>query len=116
MFFKCCLINPLLAHFSDDNKQKIIDLKNKIFQYRMILDSDLNQNQKLNKELDILSSEDKEKLKIFLNDIEVQKKTYITELNNFQTNNHKDNEEVILLQILEKQEKSYIELGRKRCS
>ncbi|MDO7983748.1 MAG: hypothetical protein Q8762_01965 [Pigeon pea little leaf phytoplasma] len=93
-----------------------MDLKNKIFQYRIILDADLNQTQKLNKELDILSSEDKKKLDTFLNDIEVQKKTYITELNNFQTNNSKDNEEVILLKILEKQEKSYIELGRKRCS
>ncbi|MDV3189309.1 MAG: hypothetical protein Q8844_03055, partial [Pigeon pea little leaf phytoplasma] len=116
LFFKCCLINPLLAHFYDENKQKIMDLKNKIFQYRIILDADLNQTQKLNKELDILSSEDKKKLDTFLNDIEVQKKTYITELNNFQTNNSKDNEEVILLKILEKQEKSYIELGRKRCS
>ncbi|MDO8078883.1 hypothetical protein OC716_01215 [Candidatus Phytoplasma aurantifolia] len=109
-------MNTIVAQISDDNNQKIIDLKNKIFQYRIILDTELNQTQKFNKELDILSSDEKEKLQIFLNDIETQQKTYITELNNFQINNPQDNKEVILLKILEKQEKSYIELGRKRCS
>ncbi|MDO8057662.1 hypothetical protein [Candidatus Phytoplasma gossypii] len=109
-------MNTIVAQISDDNNQKIIDLKTKIFQYRIILDTELNQTQKFNKELDILSSDEKEKLQIFLNDIETQRKTYITELNNFQINNSQDNKEAILLNILEKQENSYIELGRKRCS
>ncbi|MDO8059037.1 hypothetical protein OC683_00165 ['Crotalaria aegyptiaca' phytoplasma] len=109
-------MNTIVAQISDDNNQKIIDLKTKIFQYRIILDTELNQTQKFNKELDTLSLDEKEKLQIFLNDIETQRKTYITELNNFQINNSQDNKEVILLNILEKQEKSYIELGRKRCS
>ncbi|MDO8054197.1 hypothetical protein OC707_01895 ['Opuntia sp.' phytoplasma] len=109
-------MNTIVAQISDDNNQKIIDLKTKIFQYRIILDTELNQTQKFNKEFDILSSNEKEKLQIFLNDIETQRKTYITELNNFQINNPQNNKEVILLNILEKQEKSYIELGRKRCS
>ncbi|MDV3166277.1 MAG: hypothetical protein Q8807_01180 ['Waltheria sp.' little leaf phytoplasma] len=115
-FLKCFFINTISAQISNDNNQKIIDLKTKIFQYRIILNTELSKTHKFNKELDILSSEEKEKLQIFFNDIETQQKTYITELNNFQINNPQDNKEVILLNILEKQEKSYIELGRKRCS
>ncbi|MDV3185302.1 MAG: hypothetical protein Q8842_03070, partial [Candidatus Phytoplasma australasiaticum] len=113
LFLKCYLIHIILAHSLSANNQKKNDLQTKIFQYRSILEAELNQTQKLKQELKTLSSEDEDKLKTFLDDIREQNILNIEEIENINQKDLKNNIDELLLKILEKQEKIYITLINK---